>query len=525
MNEIMAARFELEVPLAEKNVLCEMSDDYTLPDYMPPIKRVISVDASVSPPESYVSASGCELGGNMRYRLLYEGGEDGGVWCIELPAEYEAVATLDGGGADNEKCHCRATATAETPVVRVSAPRRINIRSRVRIRAYISSNQQFECACRGESVADDEIRCLEGASSAMQTLCAESEVIALSDSFAVGSDDEQLRVIGCRGEVAVTTAEARRAGVMCGGELLVKIFLCREGEGERPYSVARKIPFHAEAVYMQDLREGSELCGACAWGNTVSCTATVAEGHLVCEAEILLCAEAQAQYPFSYLRDVYALSNVSETSSKRIHLRRPIACFNGNVSISGSAETDGTKLDGGMKIFDVRATAAPDVNIEIENGRMGISGKVKCSVLTDNGSELSTYELDVPYKYTAEIGSNASDAELCSRAFVSLGGCRARMDADKLMVDAELYVAASVAEKSGVDAITEVRFGGVRRTADGSPRHAARITVCYPAVGESLWSVAKRYGADVARVAADNGIDVDVPDSAESLARVGFLIV
>ena len=61
MNEITAARFELEVPLAEKNVICEMSDDYTLPDYMPPIKRVISVDASVSPPESRVFALTCSM--------------------------------------------------------------------------------------------------------------------------------------------------------------------------------------------------------------------------------------------------------------------------------------------------------------------------------------------------------------------------------------------------------------------------------------------------------------------------------
>lgn len=527
MNEIMAARFELEVPLAEKNVLSEMSDDYTLPDYMPPIKRVISVDASVSPPESYVSPSGCELGGNMRYRLLYEGGEDGGVWCIELPAEYETAISLDGEVPDSEKCHCRAVAVAETPTVRVVAPRRVNIRSRVRIRAAVSCNEEIECACRGESVADGDVRCLEGTASAMQTLCGKSEAIALSDSFDVGSgsDSDQLRVICCRGEVMITSAEARRSGVACGGELQLKILLCREGEGERPYAVTRKIPVSGEATYLSEPREGAELVSACGWGTLASCSAAVADGHLVCEAEVVLCAEAQAKYPFTYLRDVYALSNVSETSARRVQTRRPIGCINGNVSIGGTLAVDGVRLDGGMKICDVRGVASPDVSFDFVGSRMELSGKVRCFVITDNGSELASHELEIPYKYSADIGDITPDAELCPHAVVSVGACRGRIDGEELAVDAELYVAASVSEKTGVDAITEVRFGSMRRADDGSPRHAARITVCYPCAGETLWSVSKRYGVDPVRVAADNGIEADIPDSAESLAHVGFLIV
>ena len=95
-----------------------------------------------------------------------------------------------------------------------------------------------------------------------------------------------------------------------------------------------------------------------------------------------------------------------------------------------------------------------------------------------------------------------------------------------LAVDAELYVSASVVAEREIDAVTEVRFGSLRRAADGSSRPAARITVCYPSVGESLWEIAKRYGADIGRIAADNGIDPSAaPDSKEALAQAAFLIV
>jgi hypothetical protein len=323
----------------------------------------------------------------------------------------------------------------------------------------------------------------------------------------------------------ITSAEARRTGVVCSGELQLKILLCREGEGERPYTVTRKIPVSGEAAYLKDVRDGAELVGACGWGELTSCGATVADGHLVCEAEVVLCGEAQAKYPFTYLRDVYALSNASETSSRRIQTRRPIGCINGNVSINGSLAVDGVRLDGGMKICDVRGVASPDVSFDFVGNRMELSGKVRCTVITDNGSELASHELEIPYKYSTDIGEIPTDAELCPHAVVSVGACRGRIDGEELVVDAELYVAAAVAAKSSVDAITEVRFGSMRRAPDGSPRHAARITVCYPCAGESLWSVSKRYGVDPVRVATDNGIEADAPDSAESLANVGFLIV
>jgi hypothetical protein len=92
----------------------------------------------------------------------------------------------------------------------------------------------------------------------MQTLCGRSDAIALSDSFEVG-ETEELRVVCCRGEVMITSAEARRTGVACSGELQLKILLCREGEGERPYTVTRKIPVSGEAAYLKDVRDGAEL--------------------------------------------------------------------------------------------------------------------------------------------------------------------------------------------------------------------------------------------------------------------------
>ena len=55
----------IQVPINEKNVITEMSNDFTLPDYQPEIKRLLHVSASVLPPTKYVGDSESELSGGI----------------------------------------------------------------------------------------------------------------------------------------------------------------------------------------------------------------------------------------------------------------------------------------------------------------------------------------------------------------------------------------------------------------------------------------------------------------------------
>ena len=47
----------------------------------------------------------------------------------------------------------------------------------------------------------------------------------------------------------------------------------------------------------------------------------------------------------------------------------------------------------------------------------------------------------------------------------------------------------------------------------------------YPAPGETLFGVGKRYGISPARLAEQNGISADDPGSPESLSGVRFLLI
>ena len=52
------------------------------------------------------------------------------------------------------------------------------------------------------------------------------------------------------------------------------------------------------------------------------------------------------------------------------------------------------------------------------------------------------------------------------------------------------------------------------------------MVVCYPAGDDTLWSVAKRYGAELNGLRTCNKLSSDVsPDAAESLKKVNFLVI
>jgi hypothetical protein len=103
---------------------------------------------------------------------------------------------------------------------------------------------------------------------------------------------------------------------------------------------------------------------------------------------------------------------------------------------------------------------------------------------------------------------------------VSVIHCRARMDGERVGVDAELAVAIRTHLPAPFVAMSDANFG------EEVTRRRGEYVICFPAPDDTLWSVAKRYHAPLAALTAANnlptGADVSSP---ESLDGAGYLIV
>ena len=88
-----------QMPVCNKSVITEISEDLTLPDYLPEIRRLLRVTPVVSIPSQYVNGSMAEFSGNVNWNILYVCGE-GTLSEATFSSPYEVSVDFDGTDAE-----------------------------------------------------------------------------------------------------------------------------------------------------------------------------------------------------------------------------------------------------------------------------------------------------------------------------------------------------------------------------------------------------------------------------------------
>jgi hypothetical protein len=93
------------------------------------------------------------------------------------------------------------------------------------------------------------------------------------------------------------------------------------------------------------------------------------------------------------------------------------------------------------------------------------------------------------------------------------------MDCERIGIDAEIALMLTIATKESLSVLESVSFK------NDVVRRRGEYVVCFPAEGETLWSVAKRYHAPMAMLTVANDLHAAAPDDANALDGIGYLIV
>ena len=215
----------IQSPVMARSAIQELSDDFSLPDYKPEIRRMISVTAAVSPAAHYLTPGHAEFAGSVKYCIQYEGG-DGGVWSAELPSEYDFDLATDNDPAfESEGTVAYADTVCESVSARVTAPRRVSIRARIRADAAVMGRRRLEESVSGVSaLPDGDIKRLTSSADTALIMRENTDAFEYSDTFLPDDGGSgELRVISCRAEPFVSEAGITLEGVYVRGELAAAI--------------------------------------------------------------------------------------------------------------------------------------------------------------------------------------------------------------------------------------------------------------------------------------------------------------
>lgn len=500
----------LQIPLCEKTVRTEVAGDFSLPDYQPEIKRLLRIRPCVLPASHYAGSGNADFSGTLDYYVLYMG-NDGGLYCAPLHTEYGFAVPFEQD--DAQVSLCMADVVPESVVGRVSAPRKLSIRCRLRSDVCVMGTLSATESMQG-TVDPFSVEHLIAEQTLAHIGCGQSDAIRLGEDILIDSKGRNMRLVCAEGQVHVQEVSCSQGQVHCRGEVVLKLMMSAEEQGSLPDPVptylTRKLPFQG-SVDVAVAMPGAECCVT---GEATELSVTVEETYMHAEVGVILQAKVMHNAPLYYTKDVFSTKRACECSHDRYDLPVAIRSLVGNFTQSDSASLAENGMVAGS-IVDVCGSAEAE-QMHWESGKCTLSGTGHYIVLMADGSEVSAHEIAMPWKYEFD----------CERepvgwhAHMQVLSCRARVDGERIGVDAELACAARTWDTSEVSVLREVAFG------DAAASRSGAFVVCYPASDDSLWSVAKRYGTALSAVRAANGLDDTAPaDAPASIEGCKYLIV
>jgi hypothetical protein len=231
----------ISMPVIRREVNSDISEDYTLPDYYPEIRKLLFARPSPLLPAKFVSGTKVDVSGVVDYTLIYLSA-DGKLCSAPLSAEYSFSLPVEnmnefelGEGLD-----VMAHTVAESTSVRVSAPRRIQLRSHLRTSLSVFGKKL--CAERITGLCEGaDIERLRDKGESCELLCESSDVISLEDSFELGENE---RIALADGIVALKDQRVSGETIRFDGEIL--IWMLSEAQDGAQREISRRLPLEAE---------------------------------------------------------------------------------------------------------------------------------------------------------------------------------------------------------------------------------------------------------------------------------------
>ncbi len=454
--------------------VCDVTEDFVLPDYIPEVRRVIGVRAAVSADGKYLSGDELETDGGVTYNVLYVGG-DGAICMTSQTSSYTGRVPLKAEDDRFTPQDIVLSCTAENVNCRVTAPRKITLSSKVRLK--ILSQKPADAAMK-----------VEGAFP-VRRKTEERKCAALSEYRQTGEcsgeirEREGMQVILASGELCLSDARVNGALVNVKGDAYVTaVLLSPEGT----YVTAKsRVPVEEEITLPDIPRDCT--CHAAAFGEVVLLEMQAAEDGVLTwrmeydvDCDVIKCTEA------SVVTDAYLVGSADALETAVYDSVYPAGVVNGRLTTQTSV-----KLKPGMAYVCAWGRGLAD-KLETVNGRMVISGNAYVSAVESGGGEAILDEVTIPFRYECEAVSDktADHAYLAGKTSVRVTDIQARCDGDVLNITAELAISAAVvgmeAVKCAASIAPSAEEGMVKKSEN-------MIRIYVPDEGESAWDVEKRF--------------------------------
>ncbi len=492
----------LQLPICDKTIVSDLSEDFTLPDYQPEIRRLLRITPTVSPASHYVSRGLAEFAGNVDWRVLYVGA-DGEIAEAKLASPYDVACEFDNSDELDTDSFAADAVAPENVVGRVTAPRRLTIRCRLKHRVTVCGEKDSELDIFG-STSPESIKKLTRTLPVNKVVSGIDDSVELEHVFSLG---EGAKAVGARADIVMDNAEADNIGIICRGTACLKLLYL--DASQKPQTLEQRLPFTANAASQVE----GDGWNCRAFGKATDVSVDQNDAEVVCRLRVTVCAEAQKNLPVRLTSDIFSTSNECDKTVESLTMPCSVLCGCYPFVHDGSAKLEALPQD--ARVIDTDCIAEAN-ELVLEKGGYVLLGNCRYNVIFEGDDEYSVREIELPFR--CELGSG-SDLPSEYYADISVSSCKVRPEGENYAFSAELCAALRACSESETELVSAAEFGKERDTA------RAAFTVAYTSNGDTLWDIAKKYAADPLALAESNGLRAPDPAAPDSLAGVKYLVI
>ena len=492
INEQSLGRGEIYYSsLMEMSDTAECSAEISLPDYYPEIKRVVSVTAEALPDSKFLSEHELEYGGTVSFTVLYIG-DDGSLSCVPYSGEYSGSVHLPEKLQINPAA-VRITTKADTPQCRVTSPRKMSLK--VRLRSLVSADGMCEYYCTVKNAAGENVsgEYLEFSESTLPTVCRKwlSHTGNVSGPVEI---PEGAKPVSCSGTVITESVSVKNGTVTVRGWVAVNcIILNADGVYT---TVCGKIPFE-ESVADDGVNE-TDSAVACGRAASVSVT-TDSGGEATAEFDLDITLNRKSE--FTVTDDLYSTAAETELSRTEISPICYLALSSGRLTLDGDILRRNNAADG----YIVTSAAEPIFDkAEVREGKFVLSGTCHAKVYIADEGDIVCEEANLPFKYEANAGTDAASQEILWYGSVTAADLNAKLSGDKIHFSCELYTTVEAVKKYRALPVGEAVIGERYDCGEG-----CTVRICCPPAGMPVWEIGKKNHASLRDLERVNGVSRD----------------
>ena len=475
---------------------CESSCEYSLPDYMGDVKKILTVSALAIPSGKFASDGEAEFSGVVSYELLYADSE-GKLTRLVTSSDYDVSVPIDPSYVDSA-----SDVGISNVAVRLTGPRKLTLKSVVSSSVKVSASD--EVACGGSAFS-------EGNSPEVltKTLSRENMIFASSAEREYAEEAEHLNgiapddieIIATSGAVRILESVVGEGGVTVRGELIITSIV--RTEEQPPFAIRKTVPFE-ETVTLEGLTPDMQVLSDGYLTSVTSGVAEDAEGSVITVNAIAeLTCVAASNSEITVTEDAYLKNRDTVGEYENYSYFELVCTSSAESSFAVSVPRDELGLENTRNILTLGADVR-SADKKIERTGFEISGDaafsgIACEIGEDGSIAYSPVKFVAPYRINVNCGCQIPEnAVIDCRA--SVIDVEHSLDSEKLLANVLVKVGYRVANPHSVKRMTTCNIVGENEYFNGK----SHITVYYPEDNESLFSIAKKFHTTSEKLATDN---------------------